>query len=43
LANTEPIRRNALQVKKDIEIEEKQMLEKEKEWDLPPFLRKKKS
>jgi cell division protein FtsZ len=37
-----PIRRNALQVKKEIEMEEKQMLEKEKEWDVPAFLRKKK-
>jgi len=37
-----PIRRNALQVKKEIELEEKQMLEKEKEWDVPAFLRKQK-
>ncbi len=37
-----PVRRNALQVKKEIEMEEKQMMEKEKEWDVPAFLRKKK-
>lgn len=40
---TAPIRRNALQVKKEIEMEERKMLEKEKEWDVPAFLRKKKS
>jgi cell division protein FtsZ len=37
-----PVRKNALQVKKEIEMEEKEMLEKEKVWDVPAFLRKKK-
>lgn len=33
-------RKNAIQVKKDMELEEKEMLEKEKIWDIPAFLRK---
>jgi cell division protein FtsZ len=36
-----PVRKNALQVKKEIEMEEKEMLEKEKAWEVPAFLRKK--
>jgi len=35
-----PVRKNAMQVKKDLEQEEKEMLEKEKMWDIPAFLRK---
>ncbi len=34
------VRKNAIQVKKDMEQEEKEMLEKEKMWDIPAFLRK---
>jgi cell division protein FtsZ len=37
-----PVRKNALQVKKEIEMEENEMLEKEKVWDVPAFLRKQK-
>jgi len=37
-----PVRKNALQVKKEIEMEEKEMLEKEKIWEVPAFLRKQK-
>jgi cell division protein FtsZ len=37
-----PVRKNALQVKKEIEMEEKEMLEKEKAWEVPAFLRKQK-
>jgi cell division protein FtsZ len=37
-----PVRKNALQVKKEIEREEKEMLEKEKAWEVPAFLRKQK-
>lgn len=36
-----PVRKNAIQVKKEIEAEERAMLEKEKAWDIPAFLRKK--
>jgi len=35
-----PVRKNALQVKKEVEKEEMEMLEKEKAWDVPAFLRK---
>ncbi|MCU0653629.1 MAG: cell division FtsZ family protein [Candidatus Pacebacteria bacterium] len=35
-----PVRKNALQVKKEIEMEEKEMMEKERIWDVPAFLRK---
>lgn len=38
----EPVRKNAVQVKKEIELEEQQILEKEKVWDVPAFLRKQK-
>ena len=34
-------RKSALQIKKDIEEEEKEMIEKEKFWETPTFLRKK--
>jgi len=34
------LRKNAIQVKKDMEQEEKEMLEREKMWDIPAFLRK---
>ena len=34
-----PVRKNALQVKKEIEKEEREMMEKEKNWDVPAFLR----
>jgi len=37
-----PERKNALQVKKEIEMEEKAMLEQEKAWEVPAFLRKQK-
>ena len=37
-----PVRKNALQVKKEIEMEENEMLEKEKVWEIPAFLRKQK-
>ena len=37
-----PVRKNALQVKKEIEMEENEMLEKEKAWEVPAFLRKQK-
>jgi len=36
------VRKNALQVKKEIEMEENEMLEKEKAWEVPAFLRKQK-
>ena len=36
----EKLRKNALQIKKEIEEEEKEMLEKEKFWEAPAFLRK---
>ena len=35
-----PTRKNALQVKKEVEKEELEMMEKEKVWDVPAFLRK---
>jgi len=35
------VRKNALQIKKEIEEEEKEMLEQEKRWETPAFLRKK--
>lgn len=35
------VRKNALQIKKEIEEEEREMLEKEKFWEAPAFLRKK--
>lgn len=35
------IRKNALQVQKDIKVIEKELLEKEKKWEVPAFLRKK--
>lgn len=35
-----PVRKNAIQVKKEVEMEERAMLEKEKVWDVPAFLRK---
>jgi cell division protein FtsZ len=34
------VRKNAMQVKKDMEQEEREMLEREKMWDIPAFLRK---
>ncbi|MFA6376451.1 MAG: cell division protein FtsZ [Candidatus Paceibacterota bacterium] len=37
-----PVRKNALQVKKEVEMEEREMLEKEKAWEVPAFLRKQK-
>jgi len=37
-----PVRKNALQVKKEIEMEERAMLEQEKAWEVPAFLRKQK-
>ena len=37
-----PERKNALQVKKEIEMEEQAMLEQEKVWEVPAFLRKQK-
>jgi len=37
-----PVRKNALQVKKEVEMEEREMLEKEKAWEVPSFLRKQK-
>lgn len=37
-----PARKNALQVKKEIELEEQKMLDEEKAWDVPAFLRKQK-
>jgi cell division protein FtsZ len=37
----EKIRKNALQVKKEVEDLEREMLEKEKLWEVPAFLRKK--
>ncbi len=37
-----PERKNALQVKKEIEMEENAMLEQEKVWEVPAFLRKQK-
>jgi hypothetical protein len=36
------LRKNAIQVKKEVEREEKEMLEKEKAWEIPAFLRKRK-
>ena len=38
----EKVRKNALQIKKEAEEEEKEMLEKEKFWESPAFLRRKK-
>jgi cell division protein FtsZ len=35
------VRKNALQLKKEIEQEEREMLEKERFWEVPTFLRKK--
>jgi cell division protein FtsZ len=35
-----PLRKNALQVKKEIEKEELEMIERESAWDVPAFLRK---
>ena len=35
-----PMRKNALQVKKEVEKEEMEMMEKETIWDVPAFLRK---
>jgi len=35
-----PARKNALQVKKEIEMEERAILEQEKAWEIPAFLRK---
>lgn len=44
VATAEPgevnLRKNAIEVKKEIEREEKEMLEKEKAWEIPAFLRK---
>jgi len=37
-----PVRKNALQVKKEVEMEEREMLEKEKAWEVPAFLRNQK-
>lgn len=37
------IRKNALQIKKEIEEEEEKIIEKEKFWEIPTFLRKKTS
>ena len=39
---TEKIRKNGIQIKKDTEKEEKEMWEKEKFWETPAFLRRKK-
>jgi len=36
------LRRNALEIKKTLEEAEKQMLEQEKKWEIPAFLRRKK-
>ena len=36
------IRKNALEVKKELEQTEKEILEEEKKWDIPTFLRRKK-
>lgn len=36
------IRKNALELKKELEAEEREMLEKEKFWEMPAFLRKNK-
>ena len=44
VATAEPtevnLRKNAIEVKKEIEREEKEMLDKEKAWEIPAFLRK---
>ena len=37
------VRKNALQIKKETEEAEEEMLEKEKFWETPPFLRRKKT
>ncbi len=37
------IRKNGLQIKKEVEESEKEFLEKEKMWETPAFLRGKKS
>lgn len=39
--NNDKVRKNALQIKKEAEEEEKEMLEREKFWESPAFLRKK--
>jgi cell division protein FtsZ len=39
-AETEKIRKNALQIKKEVEEAEQELLEKEKIWETPAFLRK---
>ncbi len=39
--NETKVRKNALQIKKEIEAEEKEILDKEKFWETPAFLRKK--
>ena len=39
--NDEKIRKNGLQIKKEAEEIEKEMIEKEKIWETPAFLRKK--
>lgn len=42
LDNNTKVRKNALQLRKEIEEAEKEMIEKEKMWDIPAILRKKK-
>ena len=37
----ERLRRNALEIKRDIEAEEKEIIDQESRWELPAFLRKK--
>ena len=39
--NSEKVRKNALQIKKEVEETEKKMLEQEKIWETPTFLRRK--
>ena len=40
--NRERVRKSALQIKREIEEEEKEIIEKEKFWEAPAFLRKRK-
>jgi len=39
-AETEKIRKNALQIRKETQAAEQELLEKEKIWETPAFLRK---
>ena len=41
-AETEKIRKNALQLRKEVEAAEQELLEKEKIWETPAFLRRQK-